>query len=55
MSSILKALKKAEDDKATRRPDELRIDAEIPEIIRLCLKNCILSSEDEQFPSVRPL
>ncbi len=29
MSSILKALKKAEDDKATRRPDELRIDAEI--------------------------
>lgn len=29
MSSILKALKKLEDDKATRRPDELRIDAEI--------------------------
>ena len=29
MSSILKALKKVEDDKATRRPDELRIDAEI--------------------------
>ncbi len=29
MSSILKALKKLEDDKATRRPDELKIDAEI--------------------------
>ena len=29
MSSILKALKKLEDDKATRQPDELRIDAEI--------------------------
>ena len=29
MSSILKALKKLEDDKATRRSDELRIDAEI--------------------------
>ena len=29
MSSILKALKKLENDKATRRPDELRIDAEI--------------------------
>ncbi len=29
MSSILKALKKVEDDKAARRPDELRIDAEI--------------------------
>jgi hypothetical protein len=29
MSSILKALKKVENDNATRRPDELRIDAEI--------------------------
>lgn len=29
MSSILKALKKIEDDKAARRPDELKIDAEI--------------------------
>ncbi len=29
MSSILKALKKAENDNATRRPDELRIDTEI--------------------------
>ncbi len=29
MSSILKALKKLENDKATRRPDELKIDAEI--------------------------
>lgn len=29
MSSILKALKKVETDNATRRPDELRIDAEI--------------------------
>lgn len=29
MSSILKALKKLEDDKAARRPDELKIDAEI--------------------------
>lgn len=29
MSSILKALKKVEDDKAVRRPDELKIDAEI--------------------------
>jgi general secretion pathway protein B len=29
MSSILKALKKLEDDKATRHPGELRIDAEI--------------------------
>jgi hypothetical protein len=29
MSSILKALKKVENDNASRRPDELRIDAEI--------------------------
>ncbi|MEI7817967.1 MAG: hypothetical protein WCI45_12345, partial [Desulfuromonadales bacterium] len=29
MSSILKALKKLEDDKVARRPDELKIDAEI--------------------------
>lgn len=29
MSSILKALKKLEDDKAVHRPDELKIDAEI--------------------------
>ena len=29
MSSILKALKKVETDNASRRPDELRIDAEI--------------------------
>lgn len=29
MSSILKALKKVEDDKATHRPEELKIDAEI--------------------------
>lgn len=29
MSSILKALKKLDDDKAVRRPDELKIDAEI--------------------------
>lgn len=29
MSSILKALKKLEDDKVTRQPDELKIDAEI--------------------------
>lgn len=29
MSSILKALKRVEDDKASRRPDELKIDAEI--------------------------
>lgn len=29
MSSILKALKKLEDDKASRRPDELKIDREI--------------------------
>lgn len=29
MSSILKALKKLEDDKITRRPNELKIDAEI--------------------------
>ncbi|MBI5483754.1 MAG: general secretion pathway protein GspB [Deltaproteobacteria bacterium] len=29
MSSILKALKKLEDDKAARRPDELKIDSEI--------------------------
>jgi general secretion pathway protein B len=29
MSSILKALKKLEDDKATRQPDELKINAEI--------------------------
>ena len=29
MSSILKALKKLEDDKATRRPDEMRLNTEI--------------------------